>query len=409
MPELAPTRQGSGSSSSDAKLPRLAIIVSHPIQHFCPMYRDIARTGRVELLVIFAQAGAEPRFDPGFGRVISWQDDLLENVPHVKLQASDDERSKTVLAELDKFDPAVIYVHGYARDYLRAAMKWANNRGKPVLMTTDSELRTPRPLHKRVAKRIVLPPVLRSVDMFLTVGDENERYFSHYGVPRERFHRVPFSIDSAYYDKVLTDQKKVRDDLRKELGIPDDMLAALTVGKLIPRKQQADLVGAFAKLKESGRSAVMLIAGDGPDRQMLTEMAKPLGDMIRFLGFVGVQDLPRYYSAADVYIHPSSEDPHPLAISEAAYCGLPIVVSDRIGSIGPTDDVQEGVTGWVYPLGDTGALAKVLENLIDHPDVRAKAGIAARPLGQLHASDKAAAQFVEGALKALERRNAGKQ
>ena len=61
-------------------------------------------------------------------------------------------------------------------------------------MTTDSELRGRRPWHVLLAKRIVLPRVLRKVNMFLTVGDENERYFRHYGVNTVRFHRVGFSI-----------------------------------------------------------------------------------------------------------------------------------------------------------------------------------------------------------------------
>ena len=380
------------------------IVISHPIQHFGPMYRSIAADDRVDLLVVFAEAGAEPRFDSGFGRVIQWQDDIMEGYRHVFVVAEKAKRTEAVLDELRRFKPDVVYVHGYATPYLRAVMRSANRAGIPVLMTTDSELRHARPWHVRVMKKLLLPRILRQVALFLTVGDENERYFEHYGVGRERFYRVPFSIDSEYYDKVLSDKDQVRKATREQLGIPDDAVAILTVGKLIQRKGQADLVRAFAEaVKSAKRPAVLLIAGDGSERTRLEELAKPLGAAVKMLGFVNVQQLPATYAASDVYVHPSSHDPHPLSISEALYCGLPVVASDRVGSIGPTDDVQPGRSGWVYPHGDVSALAAILHNLIDNPGVREDAGRAGQELGRAHASTNSGRLFVDGALRALGR------
>jgi glycosyltransferase involved in cell wall biosynthesis len=240
--------------------------------------------------------------------------------------------------------------------------------------------------------------------MFLTVGDENERYFEHYGVARNRFHRVPFSIDSGFYDKVLANQAEVRKTLRERLGLSPETVAVLTVGKMIPRKEHASLIRAFgAAVTPSGRPAVLLIAGDGPLRPQLESLARPLGAAVRLLGFVGVQQLPEYYLAADIYVHPSSHDPHPLAISEALYCGLPVVVSDRIGSTGPTDDVQVGRNGWVYQNRDEARLSQILAHLIDHPEVRAQSTVHSREIGRLHSSSRCAARFVDGALLAIER------
>jgi len=114
--------------------------------------------------------------------------------------------------------------------------------------------------------------------------------------------------------------------------------------------------------------------------------------------------LPKYDVAADIYVHPSSLDPHPLAISEALYCSLPVVVSDRVGSIGPTDDVQEGKNGWVYGNGDVAALSAILVKLIDDPGLRESAGKASRALGEAHAADHCGSLFIDGAFRALERR-----
>src|SRR3954465_11465000 len=101
---------------------RVVIIVSHPIQHFCPMYRAIAADPRLDLLVIFAEAGAEPKYDSGFGRIVEWQSDLLEGFPHFMIRCAESERTEAVLRELRNFNPDVIYVHGYASNYLREAI-----------------------------------------------------------------------------------------------------------------------------------------------------------------------------------------------------------------------------------------------------------------------------------------------
>jgi glycosyltransferase involved in cell wall biosynthesis len=139
----------------------------------------------------------------------------------------------------------------------------------------------------------------------------------------------------------------------------------------------------------------------------LEELAKPLGEVVRLPGFIGVEQLPEFYSMADLYVHPSSHDPHPLAISEALYCGLPAIVSDRIGSTGITDDVQIGRNGWVYPNGDEDQLSRILARLIDDPEIRAEASKHSRELGLLHSAEYCASRFIEGAVRVVTERAGG--
>ena len=74
------------------------------------MYRCLAADGRVELLVIFAEKGAEPQFDVDFGLVTKWQDNLVEGVPHVVITAPAPGRAAAVLTQLANFAPDVIYL-----------------------------------------------------------------------------------------------------------------------------------------------------------------------------------------------------------------------------------------------------------------------------------------------------------
>jgi glycosyltransferase involved in cell wall biosynthesis len=96
----------------------------------------------------------------------------------------------------------------------------------------------------------------------------------------------------------------------------------------------------------------------------MERLAKGIGpDVAIFRGFVNTEALADHYLAADVLVHPSAEDPHPLATSEAAYCGLPLIVSDRVGSVGPTDDVRPGVNALEYPFGNIRKLADAIAAL----------------------------------------------
>lgn len=390
--------------------PRLTIVVTHPIQHFCPMYREIAADGRVDLQVIFTHSGPAPRFDAGFGQIVQWQDDILSGYRSVVIPESHRGDATAVLRELRRIAPDVVYVHGYEPPAYRATMTWANRSGIPVLMTTDSELRHLRPWPVRIAKRMVLPRLLRRVSLFLTVGDENERYFEHYGVSRARFHRVPFSIDSSFYDQILPRREEIRRELRQRLGIPNEAVVIFNVGKLISRKRQEDLIRAMDFcVREGKRPVVLMIAGSGEMMERLSELAKPLGSAVHLLGFVDISMLPQHYMAADIYVHPSDHDPHPLAVSEALYCGLPVVVSNRTGSVGPTDDVQVGKNGWEYPVGDIRKLSELLTLLIDDPELRRRAGLLSRQIGLEHSADRCAQRFVDAALRALKDRRGGDQ
>lgn len=381
---------------------RVAMVVSHPIQYLCPMYQQIAADGRVDLQVIFAEGGAGARFDKDFGQVVKWQDNILEGYPHRIIEAPASSRSAAVVEELKKFQPDVLHVNGYHLPYLRAALRWARTSGAATMITTDSELLHPRPWHARLIKRLVLPRLFSGIHQFLTMGDENGKYFEHYGASADRFLRLSWPIDSTYYDQLLAKRDELRQATRGRLGIAPDAVAILCVGKLIPRKAQADLIQAFVQATAGGRcSAVLLLAGNGVDRARLEELARPARPDVHFLGFVDVDKLPECYIASDVYVHPATMDPHPVAISEALYCSLPIVVSDRVGSRGPTDDVQVGRNGWVFPVGNVAVLSEILADLIDHPEKRAVAGKISRELGLTHTADHSARQLIEGAQRAL--------
>lgn len=355
---------------------RIAVVVSHPIQHFCPQYSSWARLEGIELRVFFASRhGLDPYVDKNFGRTVQWEG-LVLDFPHEFLPGASERELDARIdcdaldASLEAFMPDAVVAYGYVQPLQRRVMRWTKRNGRRLLMIADSELRAHRNLLKQFAKKLLLPRVLANVDAFLTVGDANEQYYRAYGVPDRKLVRCSFPIDIASFDAMLEQREAVRLKRRVALDIPADHVVLLMVGKLVHWKRQRDLVE-LANYNRMRRPMTVVLAGTGPDQQTLEKMAKTRGvGGVLFAGFVRPSDLVSYYIAADLYVHCSEVEPHSLAISEAIYSGLPVVISDRCGSYGPSDDVQPGLNGFVYRCGDVAHLESSVSSIVDHEEVQ---------------------------------------
>ena len=331
----------------------------------------------IELKVFFASRyGLDPYVDKDFGRTVQW-DGLVLDFPHEFLPGAAERQLDARIdcdaldTSLMKFSPDAVVAYGYVQPLQKRVIRWAKRNSRRLLMVGDSELRTHRNLLKQLAKQLALPHIFADVDAFLTVGDANEQYYRAYGVHDRKLVRCSFPIDTASFDAMLERHEVVRRERRAALGIPADHVVLLMVGKLVQWKRQRDLVE-FANRERRGRPLTVVLAGTGPDQQALEArvISRGVGGVL-FAGFVTPSDLVSYYAAADVYVHCSAVEPHSLAISEAIYSGLPVVLSDRCGSYGPTDDVRPGLNGFVYRCGDVEHLGSCVSAIMDHPQVRA--------------------------------------
>jgi glycosyltransferase involved in cell wall biosynthesis len=384
--------------------PRVGIVVTHPIQHFCPLYRALASTGAIDLRVFFASdAGAKAFFDTDFGQAIRFQDDLLEGfnyelLPGHLTDVNGRINNPHVGERLSAFNPDVVQVYGYYHPLSREAIGWARHAGRRVLLCSDSELRAPRGLWTKAMKALILPRFFAQCDGFLTIGDCNEDYYRNYGVNPSRFFRSPYPIDDTKLTEAIESRQEARRVLADKFTLPPHATVALVVGKLTVRKAVDQAIQAVARTWASGlrNKLFLILAGNGPERESLEALAGSLQpEAVRFAGFVEVAELPFYYSAADLLIHPSSQDPHPLAVSEAVFCGLPIIASDRVGSVGISDDVRLGMNGMEYKYGDVEALARHLMYLHRNPEEHEKMRHCSTQIGRQRALNVSVAGYLE--------------
>ena len=163
-----------------------------------------------------------------------------------------------------------------------------------------------------------------------------------------------------------------REATRHGIGIGDEFLW-MAAGRLDPVKDYESLLRALALLPEHAHLAV---AGDGRLAGELRSRAigLGLGNRVRFLGY---QDDPRrLMRAADAYVLSSLWEGLPVALIEAAGCGLAAVVTDVAGT---REAVIPGETAWLVPPSSPEALAKAMQGLMQLPaEVRASMGDRAR-------------------------------
>lgn len=367
---------------------KMAIVVSHPIQHFCPQYVSFAKSDFCEIKVFFGSAmGFRKYVDSSFGKEIFWDNLNLESFPHIFLNgdnvfpANKNLDAKNLEAELSAYSPEVVITYGYFQKLQRRAQNWAKQNKVPVAFIADSERRRERPYWVEALKYFYVRYRLRSMDYFLSVGDANEAYYKFYGVPDRKLIRMPFPIDTIRFEKVYQQKRNYRLQMRSLFQVSGESVILGVVGKIELFKHQQDIIKALIQLNGSAKKVVLLIIGTGPYEQNLRELATSLDEnSVIFVGFIPPNELPAYYAAMDIYIHPSAKDAHSLAISEAIYMGCPVLLSDRCGSYGPTDDVQEGKNGFVFRTGDIDNIAKLIKHLIDDNDLRNSLGACSRTI-----------------------------
>lgn len=351
---------------------RIAIVISHPIQHFCPQYLSFAQNPDVVLKVFFGSAlGYKKYVDANFKTEVSWNNLQLERFSHCflngeqVLQPDKNLDAPSLEKELQHFQPDLLFTYGYFQKLQRRAHRWAIKNKVAIAYISDSELRHHENAVKAFLKSFFLRRYFSRVSYFLTMGDANEAYYQKYRIPSEKLLRMHYPIDYGLYQKTFLKKDRLRAAIRNQYSIRENEMVLSVVGKLVAWKNQDHLIEAMKLLEKEGIYAHLFIIGSGNMRSKWEEKAGNLKKgHIHFTGFVKAEDLPSFYAATDIYVHPASLEPHSVAISEAIIMGCPVILSDRCGSFGPTDDVQEGKNGFVYPFGNITSLAEKIKSLV---------------------------------------------
>jgi glycosyltransferase involved in cell wall biosynthesis len=273
----------------------------------------------------------------------------------------------SVLWKLDaKYD--AVLVHGWWGISSWLAYFTTFARRIPLMVHSD---RNVMDRHRWSWQESVLRTSFRMVSVFLIAGQRNAEYYRRLGVPERKMFLTPFAVDNGFFRQEAQRLAPNRLELRARFGILPEEAVILYVGTLRQEKGLLDLLAAFKQL--GNVPAHVVLVGDGPQRSALEEKLQSEGNRrVHFVGSVNYTKISPYYVLADVFVLPSHHESWGAVVNEAMNFSLPIVASGKVGAA--ADLVKDGRNGFVLPVGDVAGLARHLEELLAHGEMRREMG-----------------------------------
>lgn len=160
-----------------------------------------------------------------------------------------------------------------------------------------------------------------------------------------------------------------RSSVQREMGIAPGRKVIAFAGRLHEAKGIFELLDAAAKLRDL--QTLVLIAGEGPQRERAEHIARETGVDVRFLGLLTSTQLARMFCASDCVTLPSYSEGLPVVVCEAMLCAR-TVVATPVGGI--PEILRDGESGMLVPVRDSNALASALRHALTDDALRDRLG-----------------------------------
>ena len=179
-----------------------------------------------------------------------------------------------------------------------------------------------------------------------------------------------------------TARRSDRSALRASLAAPDEKIV-IHVSNFRPVKRVSAVVEIFKRIHAAVKSRLLMV-GDGPDLAEASQCARDaqLGDSVRFLG--DQEQVVQLLSVSDLFLMPSVQESFGLAALEAMACDVPVVAS-AVGGV--PELVDNGVTGFLCPPDDLGAMADASIRLLTDDKLHSRMAQASRKRAVVHFAD----------------------
>jgi glycosyltransferase involved in cell wall biosynthesis len=273
--------------------------------------------------------------------------------------------------------PDVVVVSGWSTFASQAAVVWCRTRRVPYVLLVESNDRDPRPGWRRLVKRLVVPPIIRRATRILAIGKLARESVLARGARAEDVRWFANTVDVHAFFERADRLAARRPELRAAIGAAPEDVVVLSVARLAPEKGLETLVRGAASAGD-GRLRIV-VAGEGPERTRLEQLARELGVRLTLLGdlqpWERVFDL---YAAADAFALLSTHEPWGVVVNEAAAFGLPLVLSDRVGAA--YDLLVDRENGALVRAGDPASTGAALRLVADDREWRRRAGARSRQL-----------------------------
>lgn len=346
-------------------LSKLLYILDKPIQNNFP-YRLMAKEIAIQSSVLYIQSGS----------VAGSVEAINESVTKVEFGNAYDYAflpngffNKLVCLIQNVFQSDVVVVYGYFNLWQKLGILLSKLLFKKLVLTSDATY-LQGTFESRGWKLRLKPFIQKILYNYIANGlwvpsTASLQYHQSIGVQSNQLAITPYVVDEELISWVHSATQI--DVFRQANGIPTNAFVFVFCAKFIDRKRPLDVIQAFAQVANLGKETYLIMIGDGPLRNEMEDAVRNLAitDKLLFPGLIPYTSLPEWYTASNTLVFSSEHEPYGLPVNEAMLCGIPVIVSDRIGA--RLDLVEEGITGWTYPVGDVDALASCMDDAISHP------------------------------------------
>ena len=279
----------------------------------------------------------------------------------------------------------------------------AKRAGVRCVMMNESHAGTEK---ARGLKRLVKRYLVSLFDGGLVGGGPQVRHFINLGMAKERLVTGYDAVDNRFFAEAARKARKDAVAQRARLGLPSRYI--LSLGRMVPKKNLECLIDAFAyALQEAPNYTPRLVfVGSGDCQEALVQRcrdhrlsvntrpdARNHAQDVLFYGFRQIEENPVFYALADAFILPSLYEEWGLVVNEAMACGLPVLVSDRVGSA--EDLVHPEVNGYHFSPRDPKELGSQLLKLEANPELSQRMGRASEEIIAYWGCERFARQAVK--------------
>jgi glycosyltransferase involved in cell wall biosynthesis len=345
---------------------KLAIITTHPIQYYAPVFQLLHLRQQINIKVFYTWGEASIRkHDPGFDKEIQWDIPLVDGYSYEWVQNTAKDPgthhfngiiNPGLLEQIKTWEPDALLIYGWGfKSHLKVMRHFKNKI--PVLFRGDSTLLDEQRGARSILRKTFLKWVYRHADHAFYPGTNTKAYFKEYGLKDAQLSFAPHAVDNERFAQYHGKQAGL---LRKNLGIGNEEIVVLFAGKFEEKKSPVQLLQAFLKLNKQGLH--LLFVGNGPlESQLKTKSAE--NKNIHFMGFQNQSQMPVVYQACDLFCLPSKGpgETWGLAINEAMASGKAILAADKAGAA--IDLVFPNQNGEIFKAGDMDDLMVKLDKL----------------------------------------------
>jgi glycosyltransferase involved in cell wall biosynthesis len=350
---------------------RLLIFDTHPIQYRSPVFRVLQERG-ASFHVYYFDSGFEGKkiWFHEFGKAKSsdFGLSLTQGFPSTILglnRASWFRKWRTLKKILQAEKPESILIYGY---YLPEhwMLNWLCRRYGVKLLFVGETFSQSSSAWRRWIKAIPLGWFYRGVHGFVSIGVRTKEYYEAQGVASGRIHSARYCVDNRFFAIDRVEQAHLRETWRQRLGIPQDGVVVLFVGRLFSRKRPWDVLE-IQKMLPMDLGISTVVIGSGPMESALRAASLGMPRMY-YLGFQDQVQTRAAYCGSDILLLPSEYETWGLVVNESIAGGLVPVITDTCGVAG--DLVVDGETGFTFAVGDVQTACKKIQLLAKERSTR---------------------------------------